>query len=107
MKKLMCLLDDEQRMGFVGRRRGIKMDLTLYVKKNKSGVSLSLLVFSSSFERGPKASAMIGWKCLLNALSWTMNINPAVSTVEIRRKMAAEKIVVEPVTHEVVEELEK
>lgn len=47
----------------------------------------------------------LGWKCLLNTLSWTMNINPGVSVFEIRRKTRVENLVPEPVSHEVVEEL--
>lgn len=43
-----------------------------------------------------------GWMLLHSAIAWSMNISPGVSSVEIRRKQVPEKVVAEPVSHEIV-----
>lgn len=111
MSKLKILIREKVKTGFVESRKGSKRDVTLSVKKNKGGVYLWLLVFSSLFHRGlmcicvPVRDGFVGWKLLLNALRWGLNLNPGASMVEIRHKEGVEKVVAEPVSHEVVAEL--
>lgn len=54
MKKIKELIEDTLQLGFIGSRKGMKIDLALNVKKNMKGFFFPLLVFSSSFERGLK-----------------------------------------------------
>lgn len=56
----------------------------------------------SLFPNGVEAS---GWKSLVDALSWLLGIFPRTVTAEIRRRQAVDKIVAQPISHEIVAEL--
>lgn len=75
ISKIYLLLKDEKRLGFVGSRKGKNMDLMLNLKRNKGGIFLSMLCYSSSSTKNPKClyfpkgSNASGWNALVEALS--------------------------------------
>lgn len=74
VKKLKSLAVGEFRLGFLGSFKGENSDLMLNLRKNKGGLYLSMLWFSTSCSRGfknicvPQGRLTEGWKGLLSAL---------------------------------------